>query len=200
MWLHFCHNKFRNSGLCARMFTQSFCWMYTRKQWSWPPSIHTHGATGLSGLERTLTHQVLPPGQGGWHSHSSEQVLTVPAPGRELLPGIKGSQPFLACCKYFAVSTYSLFQSSTLQKIGYSQGKESNWDCFFQHLQLPLGVLLEFSSLQGTMTTVWLSLREVALASNSHLPKLENHKQQPQEELKRRVLLRLKCYKSLQLK
>lgn len=86
------------------------------------------------------------PGPSPW-----TRVLTVTAPRKGLLPAIKGSQPFLACCKYFAASNYSLFQSSTLQKTGYSQGRESNWE--FQHLQLPSGVLLEFSSPQGTMTS-----------------------------------------------
>lgn len=44
-------------------------------------------------------------------------------PGRQLLSGIKSSQPFLAYCKYFAASNYNLFQSSTPEKAPCSQGR-----------------------------------------------------------------------------
>lgn len=151
----------------------------------------------MLGLERTLTHQVLPPGQGGWHSYSSEHVLTATVPRKGLLPAIKGSQPFLACCKYFAASNYSLFQSSTLQK---------NW--LFPRQGIQLGIPTppaSFWSSSGVLQPPRDHDQQPDCPSGSWLwpqalPKKEKHKQQPQEELKRRVLLTLKCYKSFQLK
>lgn len=61
--------------------------MFTKMQWPWLPSSHTHGITGLLRLEKTLckllTQQHIgsfPQDKGDGSSYSSEQVLTVTAP------------------------------------------------------------------------------------------------------------------------
>lgn len=103
--------------------------MFTKMQWPWLPSSHTHGITGLLRLEKTLCkllaqHRVLPPGQGGW-----QQLLLragtyshCPQEG-SCCQELKVASHSLLTVSIFAASNYSLFQSSTLEKAPCSQGR-----------------------------------------------------------------------------
>lgn len=155
-WLHFCQNKFRNSGcwlVCKNAL--SFYWLSTRKQWPWLPSIHPSPwnhrivKTGKDPVQAPgpATHQVLPPGQGGW-----QQLLLRAGPYSHCPK--EGS-----CCQELKVASLSLLTVNILQPVSilhtgkcslFPRQGQSNCDCFFQ---LPFGALLGFSSLQGTMTS-----------------------------------------------